>query len=199
MGGSGSGRPASFMTSKCEDYHAIDLAWLRRKGLLVPGSSSTIRWSRGGHQTGAVTIGVSHQGLQLSYRVCSTGDDWQSISEVIPFTKTRTSFGGSRRWLQCPSCGRACRILYGGTHFRCRNCHGLRYGSQYEPVYANAATRAHRVRERLGHYGSLDEPFPPKPKGMHWTTYKRLEEQDRRCLESWTIGVARWLKLLDDG
>ena len=199
MGGSGSGRPPSFVTAKCENHHAIDLAWLRRKGLLAPGSSSTIRWSRGGHQTGAVTIDVSDQGLRLSYKVRSTGDDWQSISEVIPFTESPTNFGGSRRWLQCLSCGRSCRVLYGGTRFRCRNCLGLRYESQYEPTYTHAASRAHRIRARLGQYGSLDEPFPPKPKGMHWATYRRLQEQDQRCLEGWTVGVARWLKLLDDG
>ena len=174
MGGSGSGRPPSFVTAKCEDYHAIDLAWLRRKGLLVPGGSSTIRWSRGGHQTGAVRIDISDQGLRLSYRACSSGDDWQSISEVIPFTESQTNFGGSRCWLQCLSCARACRVLYGGTRFRCRNCLGLRYGSQYEPAYARAASQAHKIRTRLGHYGSLDEPFPPKPKGMHWATYRRL-------------------------
>ena len=199
MGGSGSGRSATFMTAKCEDCHAIDLAWLKRNGLLMPGRSSTIRWSRGGHQTGAVTIGVSQLGLRLSYRVRTTSEDWQNISEVIPFTETRTNFGGTRRWLQCLSCGQACRILYGGTYFRCRTCLGLRYGSQYEPSYSRAADRAHKIRARLGHYGGLDDPFPPKPKGMHWSTYRRLEEQDRRCLEGWTMGVARWLAHYQDG
>ena len=199
MGGSGSGRPATFMTAKCEECHAIDLAWLKRNGLLMPGRSSTIRWSCGGHQTGAITIEVSQMGLRLSYRVPTTGEEWQNISEVIPFTETRTNFGGTRRWLQCLSCGQACRILYGGTYFRCRTCLGLKYESQYEQAYARAASQAHRIRTRLGHYGGLYEPFPPKPKGMHWSTYRRLEEQDRLCLEGWTMGVARWLARYQDG
>ena len=187
------------MAAKCEDHHAIDLAWLRRKGLLVPGCSSTIRWSCGGQHTGAVSIAVSHSGIRLDYRVRPHGDDWQNVSEFIPFAETRTNFGGKRRWLQCLSCGRACRVLYGGTCFRCRNCLGLRYESQHQPAYARAASRAHRIRERLGHYGSLDEPFPPKPKGMHWATYRRLQAQDQRCLEGWTIGVMRWLEVCDSG
>ncbi len=197
MGGSGSGRPAYLMAAKCEDHHAIDLAWLRRKGLLIPGCTSTIRWSRGGQQTGAVTIGVSQSGLRLTYRVRRDGDDWQDVSEVIPFTETQTNFSGKRRWLQCLSCGRACRVIYVGTHFRCRKCHGLHYESQYEAGFARAASRVHKIRERLGHYGGLDEPFPPKPKGMHWKTYRRLQEEDRRCAEVWVSGIAGWLRCFD--
>jgi hypothetical protein len=28
-----------------------------------------------------------------------------------------------------------------------------------------SARKAHRIRERLGYSGSIDGPFPPKPKG----------------------------------
>ena len=197
MGGSGSGRLASCMVANCEDHHAIDLAWSRRKGLLIPGSSSTIRWSGGGQQTGAVTISVSQSGLRLTYRVRATGDDWQEISELIPFTETRTNFGGTRQWLQCLACSRACRVVYGGARFRCRKCYGLNYESQYEAGFARAATRVHKLRDRLGHYGALGEPFPPKPKGMHWRTYRRLQEEDRRYAEVWAKCATGWLGRFD--
>ena len=46
----------------------------------------------------------------------------------ISYRETRTCFGGRRRWFECPGCGRACRVLFGGP-FRCRRCHGLHYTS----------------------------------------------------------------------
>ena len=138
-------------------------------------------------------IGVSQSGLRLTYRVRPAGGDWQDICEIIPFTETQTNFGGTRRWLQCLTCSRACRVLYGGARFRCRKGHGLYYESQYEPAFGRAASRVHKIRERLGHYGAMNEPFLAKPKGMHWRTYRRLQEEDRRHAEVWVKGVAGWL------
>jgi hypothetical protein len=91
------------------------------------------------------------------------GDDWQDVSEVIPYIETRMNFGGTRRWLQCLNCGQACRVLYGRAPFRCRKCHGLHYESQYEPAFGRAASRVHKIRERLGHYGALVVILSPLP------------------------------------
>jgi hypothetical protein len=64
-------------------------------------------------------------------------------------------------------------IVYGGTAYRCPNCHGLRYSSQYEPSYKRTIDQADKLRKRVGGMRGAfdDEPFPPKPKGMHWRTY----------------------------
>jgi hypothetical protein len=35
-------------------------------------------------------------------------------------------------------------------------------------------SQAQKIRMRLGGSVSLFEPFPEKPKGMHWLTYLRL-------------------------
>ena len=67
-------------------------------------------------------------------------------------------------------------MLYGGRWFRCRRCYQLKYSSQYEPAHGRALSRAQRNRQRLGGSGSLDKPFPPKPRFMHWATYERLED-----------------------
>ena len=36
----------------------------------------------------------------------------------------------------------------------------------------------------------LDDGLPPKPKGMHWRTYRRLEQLDERLADSWCGGMA---------
>ena len=65
-------------------------------------------------------------------------------------------------------------MLYGGARFRCRKCWNLAYQTQHEDAWSRAITKAQRFRRRLGASESLDEPFPDKPKRMHWRTYDRL-------------------------
>ncbi|MFM9847002.1 MAG: hypothetical protein ACKVP3_07570 [Hyphomicrobiaceae bacterium] len=111
--------------------------------------------------------------------------------------KTETNFAGQRQWFQCLSCARRCRILYGGTLFRCRKCQGLRYETQYEPPFARAATRALKIRERLGSKGGIDDRFPDKPKRMHWQTYERLRDEAERHENAWAVGIAGKFRLGD--
>lgn len=195
MGGRGSGRPSSYGygVDKCHQYHDIDLAWLRRKKLFKLGSWSTLRWSRGGRETGSLRIECYLDGVRLCYRQRRSTGDWQDINEFIPLVDTATAFGGTRKWFKCLSCGTRCRILYGGSHFRCRRCYRLKYESQYENAIERACSQAHDIRKRLGQVGSLDELFPEKPKGMHWATYDRLKAKDAELLESWAVGV--WQRL----
>ena len=69
----------------------------------------------------------------------------------------------------------------------------MKYDTQYEPAFARAATRALKVRQRLGSSGGIDEPFPDKPKGMRWRTYERLLEEDERLRTAWAAGILqRW-------
>jgi hypothetical protein len=59
-----------------EDYHAIDLAWLRRKGCLKNGYAGRITWSRGGAEPTSIGYRVEQAGLWLIYapgRVAVTG------------------------------------------------------------------------------------------------------------------------------
>ena len=196
MGGKGSGRPSGygFGVDKCHEYRSIDLGWLRREKLLNVGRWSTLRWSRGGRETGSIRIECHVHGVRLCYRQRRSTEDWEDVNEFVPLVTTATAFGGTRKWFKCLSCGSRCRILYGFSHFRCRRCHRLKYESQYENAIERACSQAHNIRKRLGQVGPLDEPFPDKPKGMHWATYDRLKAKDEELLERWAVAVWQWLR-----
>jgi hypothetical protein len=196
MGGRGSGRSSDygFLVDKCEDYLSIDIAWLKRQGSLSPGNSGNITWSRGGKTTSSIGYRAEVAGLRLIYRTRRAEDDWQGVNELIPFAWTDANFHGRRQWFACPGCNRRCRIIYGGPYFRCRKCYQLKYESQYEPIFDRAANQRHKLRKRLGHVGSLEGPFPSKPKGMHWKRYRLLEARDQELEQRWCMDLAGWLE-----
>ncbi|MGE3716996.1 MAG: hypothetical protein AB7G07_01190 [Bauldia sp.] len=66
------------------------------------------------------------------------------------------------------------------------------YDSQYEGGWERPISQAQKVRMRLGGSGSMDEPFPPKPKGMHWRTYRRLEKRDERAEQGFAWLLDNW-------
>lgn len=178
---------------KCHEFLSIDLAWLRRRKLLGVGRRSSINWSRGGMGAGSICIECHAGGIRLVYKTRCDGGAWADVSEFVPLVETATNFGGRRQWFQCLTCRNNCRILYGGATFRCRRCHRLKYDTQYEPDFARAATRALKIRERLGSKGGIDDPFPDKPKGMHRKTYERLMAEEERLQNAWAVGIMeRW-------
>lgn len=195
MGGRGSGRTAGLgvAADSCHRSHSIDIDWLRRKHLLVQGRWSTLTWSLSGENSGSIQLTLAPRGLKLSYRARQQGEDWQQIEEIVPLVETATNFGGRREWFRCLSCGRRCRIIYGGTRFRCRKCQDLKYESQYESPFDRAASRALKIRAKLGGQGGIDDHFPAKPKGMHWKTYERLKDEEERLQEVWAAGImGKW-------
>ena len=190
LGGRGSGRPSNhgLHVDKCSDFHLIDLAWLRKRKLANVGQWSTLRWSRSGRETGSIRLEFLEQGLRLVYRH-RQDDHWISVDEVVPFVDMPLRLGGTRLWFKCLSCQRRCRILYGGGRFRCRLCHRLKYETQYEPAFARAATRALKIRERLGSNGGIADPFPQRPKGMHRRTYELLRQTEETLQAAWAQGI----------
>jgi hypothetical protein len=88
-------------------------------------------------------------------------------------------------------------VIYGGSFFRCRRCHGLKYQSQYEPPFTRAANRALKLRDRLGRTNSIEDSFPQKPKGMHWRTYRRLEALDNQLHAQWGAALIRRFRLFE--
>ena len=196
MGGFGSGRYGFSSAGTCESRHSIDLAWLRRRGIVPPGwigGRTTLTWSRGGEKTGSIGVLVQDGGLRLTYAVTAHDGTKISVDELVPFAYTATRFGGQRQWLTCIKCGRFCRKIYGGRYFRCRQCHRLKYASQNEDSAQRAMQRANRIANRLhdmwGGKTKAEYDFPPKPKRMRWATYQRLLDQYDELQNRWGIGM----------
>jgi hypothetical protein len=101
--------------------------------------------------------------------------------EVIDITYSSCHFGRQRPWFLCSriGCGRRAAILYGTpTGFRCRHCAKLSYRSQREQPYDRLLRGNRRMRTKVGGGTNLFEPFPEKPKGMHWSTYECLMKSE---------------------
>ena len=135
---------------------------------------------------------LQQNGLRLLYWVRGPNGERISVNEFVPFAYTQTRFGGRRQWFMCLKCGRRCRRIFGGRHFRCRQCHGLEYASRNMSAAQRAIHRADRIANRLHDMwkgttkGKCE--FPPKPSRMRWRTYRRLKQQWQR----WDDG-ALWL------
>ena len=177
MGGTGSGRRWQFGADTVDDFRSLDIRWLKRKGLLASGGNHQITWSRQGEKVASISIRSEGERLVLTYRHKRRDEDWQDMRYRVLLEATPCHLGGQRHWFRCPAsgCGRRVAILYGGAIFACRHCHRLVYPSQREPEYDRAARMADRIREKLNWFGGILEGSDlGKPKGMHWSTYRRL-------------------------
>lgn len=177
MGGMGSGRSwYGYRKKTTEDYHAIDVRYWYRQGLLIPKTSFTYRWFCNERNTGSICVCTKTDRVVLSYRYPVAGDDWQEKEYPVLLDWTPNHFGGKRPWFLCPAqgCGRRVAILYGGTMFACRHCYRLAYPSQRETKYNRAERQANKIREKLGWESGVLTPIGSKPKGMHWETFIRL-------------------------
>ena len=103
------------------------------------------------------------------------------MEQPVYLTWTPCNLGGKRPWFVCPGvvggryCGRRVAILYSaGPYFLCRHCYDLTYRSRQASERLGPLHKARRIRQRLGGSANLMEPFPARPKGMHWSTYLRL-------------------------
>lgn len=190
MGGYGSGRLGRG-ARRTDELHRFDLADFKRQWF-ERGFSGTCRWTRGDHEMGSIGYRLQFDCMHLHYSVGREGEK-QSVDERFDFAFTEQPLGGMRRWIVCPSCLNRCRVIYGGKYFRCRQCYDATYASQYESIRVRGMARMQRVRDKLGGDGGLYDPFPRKPKGMHWRTYRRLERRDIQSLQVMERTLERYL------
>jgi hypothetical protein len=198
MGGVGSGNWYRFnkktTTNECQ---SIDVRYLHCNGLLKPGHNFSLRWSRAGRQTSSIGGVANRDQVTLLYRHRrGLGDEWKDVKETVSLTWTACNFGGERPWFICPrtGCGRRVAVLYGpGRYFLCRHCYDLVYESQRENGMYRALHKAQAIRERLRGSANMMEPFPERPKGMHWSTYNRLWWEHHEAEMAHLAGMREWI------
>lgn len=109
----------------------------------------------------------------------------------LRWTETMQPFGGSFRWMICPtrSCNRRCRVLYNaGLSWACRRCLRLTYQSRRDDRTQRALRKADKLRAQVG-----DSPLggswmrngyrvprwarAGKRKWMHWRTFREAQDK----------------------
>ncbi|MCU7796499.1 MAG: hypothetical protein KZQ75_05160 [Candidatus Thiodiazotropha sp. (ex Myrtea spinifera)] len=200
MGGVGSGRHwYSGAKDTTDDYRSIDVRRWNRDGLLVPHQSFGWQWSRYGEVIASINVRAEPDRVVLTYRHRKGSKEWKDENYPVYLDWTACHLGGERPWFLCPArgCGRRVAILYGGSIFACRHCYQLAYPSQREAYYDRAARRADRIRNKLGwEPGILNPKGWQKPKGMHWSTFERLNKEHDAFAQSSFTGIAAQLNML---
>lgn len=195
VGGSGSG--GWYRLSKkdvVEEAREIDVGHWHRDGFFGDRPRCFVStWYREGRQVAAIDVRADRHGAELSYSYPRTRHDGdkESVSYVVLLDWTACNFGGERPWFLCPGVvnGHAClrrvtKLYLKRGYFLCRHCHGLTYETRNVGRKYAELRKCQKIRRRLGGSANMTEPFPPRPKGMHFGTYIRLwrehEEANRR-------------------
>jgi hypothetical protein len=168
----------------------VDLAQLKRNRLR-PGETFTSRWTMAGREVGRTAWTLEPHGsfIRLRHTDIRWDGEEDQTEVVVPLVSTPQPIGNSRRqWFGCPKCLRACRILYARAGFRCRLCTRAIYSSQAESARWRPVVAAQKIRMRLGGDANLAEPFPYKPRTMHWAKYRKLEARYNRLVGCVTAG-----------
>lgn len=169
MGGYGSGRQEE--TAKTDGALRLSVHELLRQRRLAPGHHLvTWRWTSG--REASVGLEVREDHLVLSFT-----SERGARAQRVWLEYTANNYGGRRPWFRCPRCSRRVGVLYfRGGEFTCRHCSGLKYKSKSEGRADRMRRRACKIRDRLGADYSMCL-LASRPKGMHWSTFFRLEEQ----------------------
>lgn len=197
MGGHGSGRRVRWDTRALTiDRLRLDVRELARAGHLEQhGARLSLTWSTGAN----VVLYPTPDAVVLAYRWRSdaTGGEWRDAAERVPLDWTEPNYGGRRPWWRCPVCGVRVAILYGAARFLCRRCSALAYPSQNENEGDRALRRANKIRARLGGRPGMLNAFPPRPKGMHHATYRRLRWEVEDAEMRGMLELTRYLERAD--
>jgi hypothetical protein len=190
MGGSGSGHRYD-SKGTTSDYFQLDVRRWNREGRL--GAGNVFWWADMRLPPSFIRVQVERFLVVLAHAYRDREGIYTGQSQRVWLEWTPCHFGGKRPWFLCPGCERRVAKLCIATEFRCRHCLELAYESQHQSRKHRSLYMASKIRTKLGGSGSLADPPPPKPKHMHWRTYRRLcRKLERR--ESMVFGaMAAWL------
>ena len=190
MGGIGSGRHFHYSTrSYTDDYLDLDIRTLNQRGWLNKTTPQTLTWKTNQQVTGSIQLLVRTRvqfpldkpTIRLKYKSRSNSGEWEELNYSIILETTKCNFGGLRYWFKCPECSKRACVLYGGTIFKCRSCHGLVHKSRNESALDQATRHLDKEKnklwpdESLCFYDSVD--WLQKPKWMRHKTFdaKKIE------------------------
>jgi len=193
MGGYGSGRRST--KPKVEECNSLDANQLSRLGCFKNGLNGTMSWSRNGVKSSSIGMRTTANYLHLGY----SSEQYGSIIQPIQIERLPCRFGGSRAYFRC-NCGKRVVKLYGvGKYFLCRHCCGLFHYSKNEGFWDRSLRQRTKHRRRLTDNASLEAYEIPKPKGMWWRTYYRLQTAaqtaERRAEDDFIIAARRLVKV----
>jgi hypothetical protein len=184
----GAGRPG--WRGKCESRLALDIRDLARAGYIKPNTwvcgTRQWTWSHSGEKSGEVRIEAMYDRLRLIYTWTPYGHEPQSFDYPVSILRTPCRYGGTRPWFRCPRCYSRRAVLYGTAgdgKFGCRGCMQLGYASEAEDALGRAWRKQRKLAARLRAEDDTDI-HPPRPKGMHQRTYRRVLERILAC-EMW--------------
>lgn len=190
MGGIGSGRQFHYSTrSYTDDYLDLDIRVMNQRGWLDKTTCQNLTWKRNDKEIGSIKIIVEtrvqfpneKKSIRLKYKSRKNGGDWQEFDYKVELEVTKCNFGGVRHWFKCPECNKRACVLYGGTIFKCRTCHGLVHKSRNETALDQSIRRLNKEKTKLDPNIALriDESVEwlDKPKWMrHKTFFLKIDE-----------------------
>lgn len=153
---------------KVERHLPLDIRQMHDYGLLKPGTEGSVllksadgrKIARAGFLIAPLKLRVQLEGIRFS------------LPTELCIERTPCPFGGTRPWFRCRRCESRRAILYGPDEdgsFSCRRCMGLVYSSQDETKMKRLWRKQNRIEAKLaGRYRCA------RPKGMHWTTLRRI-------------------------
>lgn len=131
----------------------LSIFYLKKAGVLKPGSTTELGWFRGDVLIQRTRIFIFQNYLDM-------------VGGKIALEYTPCHFGGRRAWLLCPMCNRRSGTLF-GSEFICRHCIGLHYGCQHEGALERSQRRLKKFKERV--FGTAS-PWQ-QPKGQYNHTF----------------------------
>jgi hypothetical protein len=166
--------------------HRVDIRTLKKQGYLA-GKNETITrllsWAdREGEETGSIVVEVHDDHIYLKYTA-----NKEYIEEKVIISKRPCNFGGYRKYLLCPGCGKRVVTLYGGKYFRCRHCYDFCYSSQLETPPIRLSRKARKLAEKVAGDDKDYDQFPMKQPQKHRKKHERLRrEHDRILRRAWS-------------
>ncbi|QZD96213.1 hypothetical protein [Qipengyuania gelatinilytica] len=164
--------------------------------------TGTLRWNCGDQPAGSISYvaKMSELGEErlLLYFSRGTGEERESVEQSVRLTHTEPNFGGKRWWMICPYRGIRVGKLYlppGGDRFASRKAWQIGHQSQRIANRDRPFEALFRIQKRLGCPQGWEQPIR-RPKGMHQSTYARLEEEYWRLDELCAVEMMRVIGLL---